>query len=128
MHKNILPTITIVCLCTITGCRGEKFSSINQNSTTKESALENKAYKKFNLEYLALGKNQIEVEKLMGLPEGRSLGQNGQYMLDYRRAVLNEQTGKVFDWSLITFVFNQGKCISIDIQYSDRPLQLLEEG
>ena len=65
----------------------------------------------------------------MGLPEGRSLGQNGQYMLDYRRAVLNEQTGKVFDWSLyITFIFNQGKCISIDIQYSDKPLQLLEEG
>ena len=63
----------------------------------------------------------------MGTPEGRSLGQNGDYMLDYRRAVLNEQTGEVFDWSLITFVFSQGKCVSIDVQYSNRPVQLLEE-
>ena len=120
MHKNILPTITIVCLCTITGCVGVKSFPVSiENSTTKESALENKAYKKFNLEYLALGKNQIEVEKLMGLPEGRSLGQN-EYMLDYRRAVLNEQTGK-FSIEFDYLIFNQGKCISIDIQYSDKP-------
>ncbi|MEK9773728.1 MAG: hypothetical protein VW907_02465 [Opitutae bacterium] len=95
----------------------------------QEQGLEVKAFRKFNLEYLALGKNRIEVEDLMGAPEGRSLGKEGESLWDYRRPVLDDQTGKVYDWSLITFHFNQGICKSIKFQLSDRPVQMkmLEE-
>ena len=39
---------------------------------------------------------------------------------------MDDQTGKVYDWSLITFRFNQGVCSSINFQLSKRPVQLSE--
>ena len=96
-------------------------SGIGSNSTTSSF------YKKSNLEYLTLGRNGIEVEDLMGQPEGRTLGQKSDYLWDYRRPVKDEETGEIFDWSLITFHFSQGICSSIDITLANPPLQLLEE-
>jgi hypothetical protein len=84
-------------------------------------------YKKSNLEYLTLGRNRIEVEELMGLPEGRTLGEKSDYLWDYRRPVKDEKTGEIFDWSLITFHFSQGICSSIDITLANPPPQLLDE-
>ena len=83
-------------------------------------------YKKSNLEYLTLGKNQIEVEKFLGAPEGRSLINNSDYLWDYRRPFLNEETGEIFEWSLLTFRFTKGKCSSVDVHFAHPPAQLLE--
>jgi hypothetical protein len=107
------------------GCNRPAFTGspngIGLNSTTSSF------YKKSNLEYLTLGRNRIEVEELMGLPEGRTLGEKSDYLWDYRRPVKDEETGEIFDWSLITFHFSQGICSSIDITLANPPLQLLEE-
>lgn len=91
------------------------------NSTTSSF------YKKSNLEYLTLGRNRIEVEELMGPPEGRTLGEKSQYLWDYRRPVKDEETGEIFGWSLITFHFSQGICSSIEISLSNPPAQLFEK-
>jgi hypothetical protein len=96
-------------------------SGIGSNSTASSF------YNKSNLEYLTLGRNGIEVEELMGQPEGRTLGQKSDYLWDYRRPVRDEETGEIFDWSLITFHFSQGICSSIDITLANPPPQLLEE-
>jgi len=107
------------------GCNRSAFrgspNGIGSNSTTSTF------YKKSNLEYLTLGRNRIEVEELMGLPEGRTLGEKSDYLWDYRRPVKDEETGEIFDWSLITFHFSQGICSSIDITLANPPPQLLEE-
>jgi hypothetical protein len=43
---------------------------------------------------------------------------------DYRRPVYDDETGKIFEWSLITFQFSQGKCSKVDVRLSDPPAQL----
>ena len=127
MLRNILIFLPFAWFCFIGGgCKKRSFNSEIRRINEQEKALEFKAFNKFNLEYLALGKNRMEVESLMGPPDGRSLGNEGEYLWDYRRPVLDDQTGKVYDWSLITFRFNQGVCSSINFQLSKRPVQLSE--
>ena len=127
MFRSIKVGSALFLVFSFTGCQKPWSNSSQQGFYEQDETLEQKIYKKFNLEYLAVGRNQIEVESLMGPPEGRSLGQNGEYLWDYRRPVLDEETGKVFDWSLITFHFNQGKCKSINFNLADRPIQLMQE-
>ena len=82
--------------------------------------------RKSNLEALAVGSNRIEIEELMGPPEGRSLDGGNGYLWDYRRAVLDEATGKVFRWSLVSFKFLKGRCAYVRIRLENPPAQLLE--
>ena len=118
--------ITLVCLFTLFGCKRSQHSFKSGESNGQEKVLNQKVYNQFNLKYLAIGRNTFEVEDFMGVPEGRSLGQNGDYLLDYRRPVIDEESGKVFDWSLITFRFNQGKCTTLEFSLADKPVQLSE--
>ena len=113
--------------CLFFGCKNTRFNSTSLSLIKQESGIEENVINQFNLELLTLGKNTIEVESLMGAPEGQTLGQNGEHLWDYRRPVLDDETGKVFDWSLITFHFNQGRCNYIDILLSSKPEQLFEE-
>ena len=77
---------------------------------------------------MVVGKNSLEIEQLLGRPNGKTLIPNGEYLLDYRRRVLDQDTGKIFEWSLISFRFYQGICTSVDIILTDTPKQLaLEE-
>ena len=108
------------------GCEKNKLALKNKSFVSPQKT-EEKSFRKFNLEYLMVGKNQIEVEELMGFPEGRSLGQEGVYLWDYRRPVFDDESGKVFEWSLITFHFSQGKCSKVDVSLSDPPAQLTVE-
>jgi len=105
------------------GCEKNKLGLKNKSLVLPQKT-EEKSFRKFNLEYLMVGKNQIEVEDLMGFPEGRSLGKDGVYLWDYRRPVYDDETGKIFEWSLITFHFSQGKCSKVDVSLSDPPAQL----
>ena len=81
-------------------------------------------YRKNNLETLAIGRNRMEVEKLMGPPDGRSLDGGNGYLWDYRRAVFDESLEKVFSWSLVSFKFLKGKCAYVKIQLEDPPISL----
>ena len=92
----------------------------------QEKVLEQRVYSQFNLEYLAIGRNSLEVESFMGVPEGRSLEQNGDFLLDYRRPLKDTDSGEVYDWSLITFRFNQGKCTSLEFGLANKPTQLTD--
>jgi len=78
------------------GCEKNKLALKNKSFVATQKK-EEKSFRKFNLEYLMVGKNQNEVENLMGFPEGRSLGQDGVYLWDYRRPVLDDESGKVLN-------------------------------
>jgi hypothetical protein len=116
----------ITLLCFFGGCEKNKIGLKNKSVVSTQKA-EEKSFRKFNLEYLMVGKNQIEVEDLMGLPEGKTLGQDGVYLWDYRRPVYDDETGNIFEWSLITFHFSQGKCSRVDVSLSDLPAQLSDQ-
>lgn len=109
----------------LNGCKNASFKPTVGKIDTIQSTTD-PVYKKFNLEYLVVGKNSSEIEKLMGAADGKTLIQDSQYLLDYRRQVLDEASGQIYDWSLITFRFNQGICSSIDILLANKPIQLSE--
>ena len=114
----------LLLIIVLVGCNRSTLN-IKQDRVGLDSSISS-YYKKSNLEYLTLGRNRIEVEDLMGPPEGRNLGQNSAYLWDYRRPVKDEETGEIFKWSLITFHFSQGICSSIDISLANPPAQLFE--
>ena len=80
--------------------------------------------RKLNLQTLTIGKNRIEIEELMGPPEGKSLDGGNGFLWDYRRPVYDEATNKVYGWSLISFKFLKGLCSSVNIRLETPPLQL----
>ena len=97
-------------------------------SGEKEIIFESKnlpLYSKRNLQTLMLGKNKIEIQEIMGRPEGRSLDGGNGYLWDYRRPIFDESTEKVFEWSLVSFKFIGGLCSSINIRLEDPPTFLL---
>ena len=106
-------------------CKNSNFerkeASFNQSQISQDPV-----FTKFNLESLVVGKNSLEIEQLLGQPNGKTLIPNGEYLLDYRRRVLDEDTGKIFEWSLISFRFYQGICTSIDIILANTPKQLTQ--
>ncbi len=81
--------------------------------------------RKNNLESLAVGRNRDEIERLMGVPDGKSLDGGNGYLWDYRRPVFDETTEKVYSWTLISFKFLKGRCSYITFQLEDIPPELL---
>ena len=81
--------------------------------------------RKNNLESLAVGRNRQEIQRLMGPPEGKSLDGGNGYLWDYRRAVFDESSEKVYTWSLISFKFLQGRCAYVNFQLENLPPELL---
>ena len=126
MLKNLTISFAFVGFFFHFGCNKSKHFRKSSNHIGQEVVLEQRVYSQFNLEYLAIGRNSLEVESLMGVPEGRSLGQNGDFLLDYRRPVKDIESGEIYDWSLITFHFNQGKCTSLEFGLANKPTQLTE--
>jgi len=84
-------------------------------------------YRKSNLEALAIGRNRIEMQELMGEPEGKSLDGGNGYLWDYRRPVLDEVTGEIYGWSLVSFKFLKGLCAYVNISLANPPLEILEQ-
>ena len=83
-------------------------------------------YRKNNLETLSIGRNRIEIEQMMGPPEGRSLDGGNGYLWDYRRPVYDEASDTVYGWSLVSFKFLKGLCAYVNIRLENPPVQLLE--
>jgi len=84
-------------------------------------------YRKSNLEALAIGRNRIEIQELMGEPEGKSLDGGNGYLWDYRRPVLDEVTGEIYGWSLVSFKFLKGLCAYVNITLANPPPEILEQ-
>ena len=80
--------------------------------------------RKSNLETLALGRNRMEIEKMMGPPDGRSLDGGNGYLWDYRRPVLDDVTQTLYSWSLVSFKFLKGRCAYVTIRLENLPEQL----
>ena len=84
-------------------------------------------YRKNNLETLSIGRNRIEIEQMMGPPEGRSLDGGNGYLWDYRRPVYDEASDTVYGWSLISFKFLKGLCAYVNIRLENPPALLIKE-
>ena len=84
-------------------------------------------FRKSNLEALAIGRNRIEIQELMGEPEGKSLDGGNGYLWDYRRPVLDENTGEIYGWSLISFKFLRGLCAYVNIRLEQPPPEILQQ-
>ena len=80
--------------------------------------------RKLNLQTLTVGKNRIEIEKLMGEPEGKSLDGGNGYLWDYRRPVYDEASDQIYGWSLISFKFISGLCSNVNVRLEHPPIQL----
>ena len=104
--------------------RGYNYGS-GQNSNPSSGKEEYKSvFRKSNLEALSIGRNRNEIQILMGEPEGKSLDGGNGYLWDYRRPVLDEATGEVFGWSLISFKFLKGLCAYVNIRLENLPPEL----
>ena len=97
------------------GVNEEKFLSLGKNVPV---------LRKLNLQTLTIGKNRIEIEELMGPPEGRSLDGGNGYLWDYRRPVYDEASDRIYGWSLISFKFLSGLCSNVNVRLEDPPVQL----
>ncbi|MAK27967.1 MAG: hypothetical protein CMI22_06335 [Opitutae bacterium] len=105
--------------------------SEQNGNVQKSEPLEKPTYKvvfrKSNLEALAIGRNRIEIQELMGEPEGKSLDGGNGYLWDYRRPVLDENTGEIYGWSLISFKFLRGLCAYVNIRLEQPPPEILQQ-
>ena len=98
--------------------------NLEMHSQVVENAEKVPVLRKLNLQTLTIGRNRIEIEELMGPPEGKSLDGGNGFLWDYRRPVYDEATNKVYGWSLISFKFLKGLCSSVNIRLETPPLQL----
>ena len=121
-------------MLTASSCQQTRYDVVGQSRTQSPAVAQEEddfqknaiILRKSNLEALAVGSNRIEIEELMGPPEGRSLDGGNGYLWDYRRAVFDEATDKVYRWSLVSFKFLKGRCAYVRIRLEDPPIQLLE--
>jgi len=86
-----------------------------------------RVYRKNNLETLSIGRNRIEIEQMMGPPEGRSLDGGNGYLWDYRRPIYDEASDTVYGWSLVSFKFLKGLCAYVNIRLENPPVQLIQD-
>ena len=136
-------TLGVFCLLASSSCnRGNTFSRLgegnepmqsrqNLQGSGKEAKFELTenfpVYRKNNLETLSIGRNRIEIEEMMGAPEGRSLDGGNGYLWDYRRPVYDEASDTVYGWSLISFKFLKGLCAYVNIRLENPPVQLIQD-
>jgi len=77
---------------------------------------EEKVYPKSNLEILLPGKNHLEVIGVLGQPDGSSEDSSGRLVTwEYRRVVLDEETGLTFYLSRIWLTFEKGICVEAQV-------------
>ena len=130
-------SFVIFCIVATTSCtRGSFFSDLSQGNGSSQNGQQFEkfevpdnlpVYRKNNLETLSIGRNRIEIEQMMGPPEGRSLDGGNGYLWDYRRPVYDEASDTVYGWSLISFKFLKGLCAYVNIRLENPPAHLIKE-
>lgn len=142
-QKEFLCCVLILVSLIPTSCTQVEFRPVrqevhNQRTTTEDneqtSSTESSekpvykvVYRKSNLETLAVGRNRIEIQELMGEAEGKSLDGGNGYLWDYRRPVLDEVTGEIYGWSLVSFKFLRGVCAYVNISLEHPPPEVLDQ-
>jgi hypothetical protein len=128
-----------ICMLILTACNNSRkyggnnlgqVSLLQTSDGTSEIGFESKdlpVLSKTNLQTLLLGKNRIEVEEIMGVPEGKSLDGGNGYLWDYRRPIFDDSTEQVYEWSLVSFKFIGGLCTNINIRLENPPTFLLSK-
>ena len=144
MKSLLIPFFVFTCLLAVGSCTQVEYNRsvgnqyVRGGSQSKENIAEPQAvqlekpeykvvYRKSNLEALSLGRNRIEIQELMGEPDGKSLDGGNGYLWDYRRPVFDETTDEVYGWSLISFKFLKGLCGHVNIRLEQLPPELLQE-
>ena len=144
MKFLIYPFFVFTCLLTVGSCTQVEYSRTEGSqydrggNQSRENIAESQevqldkpeykvVYRKSNLEALSLGRNRIEIQELMGEPDGKSLDGGNGYLWDYRRPVFDETTDEVYGWSLISFKFLKGLCAYVNIRLEQPPPELLQE-
>ena len=136
MFKRRPPRPLLIITCSFfvvtIGCnKTQTLSSFgNSSDGTIQIGFESKnlpVLSKVNLQTLLLGKNKLEVQELLGPPEGKSLDGGNGYLWDYRRPVYDDATQKTYDWSLVSFKFIGGLCAIINIRLENSPTFILSD-
>ena len=104
----------------------ESYGNMSGDNNFLSSGKKVPVLRKLNLQTLMVGKNRIEVEELMGPPEGKSLDGGNGYLWDYRRPVYDESTEVTYGWSLISFKFLKGLCAYVNINLEQPPPEMLK--
>ena len=130
-QKTLLLVAYSFCVVTI-GCnKSHTLHTFGNNSDgTSQIGFESKklpVLSKINLQTLLLGKNKLEVQELLGPPEGKSLDGGNGYLWDYRRPIYDDTTQKIYDWSLVSFKFIGGLCANINIRLENAPTFILSD-
>ncbi len=130
-------SFAIFCIVATTSCtQGSFFSDLGQGNGSSQNGQQIEkfevpdnlpVYRKNNLETLSIGRNRIEIEQMMGPPEGRSLDGGNGYLWDYRRPVYDEASDAVYGWSLISFKFLKGLCAYVNIRLENPPAHLIKD-
>jgi hypothetical protein len=131
LHPTILKFSLLGLVIVFSGCRKQAYLEQDTSSVGLVGSRTNvngPVYQKSNLELLILGKNRWEVTDLLGEPNGKSLNLKNEHVWDYRKSVIHDETGEIFDWTLITVTFTVGKCSSIELKYQSPPSVLVDPG
>ena len=130
------PVLTIrgfllsVCICFF-GCNGNQFPSGNEGVQAtpledgESASPDEPVLRKGNLDFFILGRNQLEIEALLGVPHERD-SENGNLVIwRYRRAVFDEATSITYGWSQLSLSFLRGLCskVSVDLEHPPIPVE-----
>ena len=112
------------------GCKGNQFSSGNDAMQAippengESASSDEPVLRKGNLDFFILGRNQLEIEALLGVPHERD-SENGNLVIwRYRRAVFDEATSITYGWSQLSLKFSGGLCskVSVDLEHLPIPV------
>ena len=113
------------------GCKGNQFSSGNDGMHAippedgESASSDEPVLRKGNLDFFILGRNQLEIEALLGVPHERD-SENGNLVIwRYRRAVFDEATSITYGWSQLSLSFLRGLCskVSVDLEHPPIPVE-----
>ena len=121
--------LLLVCICFF-GCNGNQFPSGNEGVQAtpledgESASPDEPVLIKGNLDFFVLGRNQLEIEALLGVPHERDSEKGNFVVWRYRRAVLDEATSITYGWSQLTLKFSGGLCskVSVDLEHLPIPV------
>jgi len=130
--KYSFPFLYLLTLVTLfIGCQRKSYFNRDFQSSYGDQAVTSEfgpVFRISNLKLLLIGRNRWEVQNILGEPEGKSITSSNDQVWDYRRALRDEETNQIFEWSLITITFSTGQCTSITHSLQNAPNTINGDG
>ena len=122
--------LLLVCICFF-GCNGKQYPSGNEGMQAtpledgESASPDEPVLRKGNLNFFILGRNQLEIEALLGVPHERDSENGNLVVWRYRRAVFDEATSITYGWSQLSLSFLRGLCskVSVDLEQPPVPVE-----